>query len=206
MAVRVTIAKEKDAGIISSIGLQSFYDAFHSIFEKNEDLEKYQEYTYETNKIRKSISKENNVFFIAWIDNKPVGFAKVKKFSLNALFESVAQMELQKIYVLFEYHSSGAGQALMNSVLELAEELRPDLVWLDVHIQNSRATRFYEKNHFRKTGKHFFDIGSQTFEYDVMIYPVSIIESIAIKSLNQIPWTHLRTSSSRDQGTAGSMK
>jgi hypothetical protein len=46
-------------------------------------LLEYLEYTYNVDKIVKSINKENNVFFIAFVENVPVGFAKVKKYSLN---------------------------------------------------------------------------------------------------------------------------
>ncbi len=182
MSIRISLASEKDAEHIVGIGVQSFYDAFAQLFQSEEDLKNYLERTYDVKRIRHSISKENNVFFIAWEDGKPVGFAKVKKFSLNPQFESVAQMELQKIYVLFEHHGSGAGAALMNSVIDLAKQLAPDLLWLDVHITNSRAIRFYEKHNFKRSGKHYFTIGSQTFEYDLMTLLIKKTEKIINKN------------------------
>src|SRR5213595_3587358 len=97
-------------------------------------------------KMAKSLEKENNVFFLAFVENVPVGFAKVKKHSLNEQIESIAQMELQKIYVLSYYHGSGAGQALFQAVVDLANEIQPDFLWLDTHVSNAKAIRFYEKN------------------------------------------------------------
>ena len=77
-------------------------------------------------------------------------------------------MELQKIYVLTEYQGRGVGAALMNEVNGIAKEEGPDSVWLDTYISNEKAIHFYENYGFRKIGRYFFTIGSQTFEYYVM--------------------------------------
>jgi len=175
MNIRVIIANSSHADVISSIGKQSFRDAFAHLFENREELFEYLEYTYDRHKILKSLEKENNVFFLAFVENVPVGFAKVKKYSLNEQIESIAQMELQKIYVLSYYHGSGAGQALLNSAMDLANKVQPDFVWLDTHIQNEKAIRFYERNGFRRGGKYLFTIGTQTFEYYLMCLPVAVM-------------------------------
>ena len=176
MNIKVIRADSSHAEIISSIGKLSFRDAFMHLFSDKIALLEYLEYTYSVDKIEKSINKENNVFFIAFVENVPVGFAKVKKYSLNEQIESIAQMELQKIYVLSYYHGSGAGAALMQAALELAYEVQPDYLWLDTHISNTKAIRFYEKNGFIRAGKNYFTIGSQTFEYYVMCLPVAVEE------------------------------
>jgi ribosomal protein S18 acetylase RimI-like enzyme len=176
MNIRVIIANSSHADVISSIGKQSFRDAFAYLFKRREELFEYLEYTYDRNKISKSLQKENNVFFLAFVENVPVGFAKVKKYSLNEQIESIAQMELQKIYVLSYYHGSGAGQALLEAVIDFASKVQPDFVWLDTHIQNEKAIRFYERNGFRRCGKYLFTIGSQTFEYHLMRLPVGVME------------------------------
>ncbi len=178
MSLTITIASPDDAKHIVSIGTQSFHDAFAHLFNKEEDLSNYLSYSYDVKKIQKSIRNENNVYFLAWFGDKPVGFAKVKKFSLNEQISALYQMELQKIYVLFDHHSTGAGAGLINAVISLADEIKSEILWLDVHISNARAIRFYEKNKFKKSGKHFFVKGSQTFEYDLMTLPVNILQPI----------------------------
>lgn len=176
MNIKVIRANSSHAETISSIGKLSFRDAFGNLFNDKVTLFEYLEYTYSIDKVVKSINKENNVFFIAFVENVPVGFAKVKKSSLNEQIESIAQMELQKIYVLSYYHGSGAGAALMQAVLEMAHELQPDYVWLDTPTSNAKAIRFYEKNGFIMAGKNYFTIGTQTFEYYVMCLPVAVEE------------------------------
>ncbi|TMI85088.1 MAG: GNAT family N-acetyltransferase [Bacteroidetes bacterium] len=177
MNTRVIIANSSHADVISSIGKQSFRDAFAHLFKNKEDLLEYLEYTYHRDKILKSLEKENNVFFLAFVENVPVGFAKAKKYSLNEQIESIAQMELQKIYVLSYYHGSGAGQALLQAVIDLANKVQPDFLWLDTHIDNGKAIRFYERNGFRKGGKYLFTIGTQTFAYHLMCLPLAVMET-----------------------------
>jgi len=176
MNLKVIRANSSHAETIASIGKQSFRDAFGNLFNDKSALIEYLEYTYSIDKVTKSIEKENNVFFIAFVENVPVGFAKVKESSLNEQIESIAQMELQKIYVLSYYHGSGAGAALMQTVLELAYQIQPDYLWLDTHTTNAKAIRFYEKNGFVKAGKNYFTIGAQTFEYYVMCLPIAVEE------------------------------
>ena len=176
MNIKVIIANAAHADSISSIGKQSFRDAFGHLFKNKDELLEYLEYTYHPDKILKSLEKENNIFFLAFIENVPIGFAKVKKYSLNEQIESIAQMELQKIYVLSYYHGSGAGQALLQAVMELATEIQPDYIWLDTHVSNLKAIRFYERSGFRKAGKYLFTIGTQTFEYYLMCLPISVMQ------------------------------
>ncbi len=176
MNIKIIKANSSHADVISSIGRQSFLDAFSHLFKSKEELREYLDYTYQSYKIEKSIEKENNVFFLAFVENVPVGFAKVKKYSLNEQIESIAQMELQKIYVLSYYHGSGAGAALIQAVLDLADEICPDYLWLDTYINNTKAIRFYEKNGFQKIGKHYFTIGAQTFEYHLMSLPIAVMQ------------------------------
>jgi ribosomal protein S18 acetylase RimI-like enzyme len=177
MNIKIITADPSHAAAISSIGKQSFRDAFGHLFNNKNALQEYLDYTYYPDKIAKSIEKENNVFFLAFMENVPVGFAKVKKHSLNEQIESIAQMELQKIYVLSYYHGTGAGAALMQAVVDLANEVQPDFLWLDTHIQNEKAIRFYEKRGFKKIGMHHFVIGTQTFEYHLMSLPVAVMQT-----------------------------
>jgi ribosomal protein S18 acetylase RimI-like enzyme len=176
MSIKIIVADSSHAPTISIIGKQSFRDAFGHLFKSRTELQDYLDYTYEPAKIARSVEKENNIFFLAFVENVPVGFAKVKKHSLNEQIDSIAQMELQKIYVLSYYHGSGAGAALMQAVVELANKNCPDYLWLDTYIGNDKAIRFYEKRGFKKVGRHYFMIGTQTFEYHLMSLPVAILQ------------------------------
>jgi ribosomal protein S18 acetylase RimI-like enzyme len=174
MSITITHANVSHAATIATIGKKSFRKAFESLFSNKEELLEYLENTYCPIKLLKSLRKENNIYLLAEVDGQPAGFVKIKKISLNEHIESVAQMELQKIYVLQEYHGQGVGTTLLKEAVNIAKEVYPDYIWLDTHISNENAIRFYERNGFKKIGKYFFTIGTQTFEYHVMGLPVAI--------------------------------
>jgi ribosomal protein S18 acetylase RimI-like enzyme len=174
MTIEILTAKPDDAPAVSYIGRNAFRDAFANLFNSKRELEDYLEYTYCVDKIAESIQKQNNVFLLSIADGKPAGFVKLKKHSLNEQFDSVFQAELQKIYVLKQFHGTGVGSSLMQAALRLVEAIEPECLWLDTHVSNLRAIRFYEKYGFKKAGLHYFTIGSQTFEYHLMAMPVRV--------------------------------
>ena len=169
------------AEIISRIGKLSFREAFEHLFNSKEELQQYLDHTYDVGKLAASIGKENNIYFLAMLDEHPVGFSKLKKHSLNQQIDSFSQTELQKIYVLSEHHGTGAGSGLLQACIKLARELQADQLWLDTHIGNARAIRFYERHGFKKHDKYFFTIGTQQFEYDLM----TLIVNSKVKSEKQ---------------------
>jgi ribosomal protein S18 acetylase RimI-like enzyme len=167
-------ANVSHAAAIATIGKKTFRKAFAHTFNRSEELHEYLEYTYDPVKLTKSLRKSNNVYFLAMMNDQPVGFTKVKLSSLNDHIEPLAQMELQKIYVLQEYHGSGAGTALLNEVKRLAYDNNVDYLWLDTPVTNEKGIRFYERNGFGRMGRYFFTIGTQRFEYHVMGLPVAV--------------------------------
>jgi ribosomal protein S18 acetylase RimI-like enzyme len=171
--VSIIRADNRHAGAIASIGRESFHDAFIDFFIKKEDMDQYLGYTYEIEKIKTSIAKPNNVFFLALQDGEPIGFTKIKKQSLQPLLTGDRQMELQKIYLRKIHQRKGIGTSLLRSVTNLAAELKPAYIWLDVLIGNTKAIHFYTTKGFKKSGTHFFTIGSQSFEFHIMALPLS---------------------------------
>ncbi|WP_276503702.1 GNAT family N-acetyltransferase [Terrimonas pollutisoli] len=173
MAIKINQADVSHTAIIATIGKKSFRNAFEHLFKSKEELFEYLEHTYDPLKLSKSLRKENNIYLLAFADERPVGFAKVKKHSLNDQIESGAQMELQKIYVLPEWHGHGIGTSLLKEVRNIAREIYPDYLWLDTHVSNESAIRLYETNGYKKMGTYSFTIGTQTFDYYLMGLPVA---------------------------------
>jgi len=182
--VSIIQANASHAEIISRIGKAAFREAFGHLFNSMEELQQYLDHTYATGKLVTSLGKENNIYFLALLNEQPVGFAKLKKHSLHQQIESFAQTELQKIYVLFAHHGTGAGNALLQECIRLARELHADQLWLDTHISNTRAIRFYERHGFKKHDKYFFTIGTQLFEYDLMVLPIAVLNFKSLNVLN----------------------
>ena len=119
-------------------------------------------------KIEDGIKKPNNIFWIAFVNRLPVGYAKLKLYSNSEFIESKDVCQLQKIYVLKDFQSMKIGFELQDLLLKKAKELNFNKVWLSVLNSNERAINFYKKNGFEKIGNHDFQIGKENFEFIAM--------------------------------------
>jgi ribosomal protein S18 acetylase RimI-like enzyme len=86
---------------------------------------------------------------------------------------STQAAELQRLYVLPEYHGSGASQLLLSSALALCAKEQRRAVWLTVFSENARAIKFYNKSGFAKVGSIHFKMGSELHLDDVMLAEVT---------------------------------
>lgn len=153
------------APAIAAVGRQSFYDAFGPLFNNKTELKAYLDRTYAISKIAESLAKDTNYFYVAVAGERPVGFVKLKTDELYPQIPSLSQMQLQKLYVLKEFHGSGAGAGLIQAAKDLAAAHNVEHLWLDTHVSNARGIRFYQKHGFKIYEDFYFTIGSQTFHY-----------------------------------------
>lgn len=161
-------AKLEDAELISLLARITFTETFGQYFRDNQDLLDYYDRTFGVSKIRTSLNKDNNVFWIAFFDGLPVGYAKLKKFSKCDFisFDSISQ--LQKIYVLKDFLSRKIGHKLQKEMFDEATILGNKFIWLSVLKYNEKAISFYNKNGFTKIGEHSFEIGKEHFDFIAM--------------------------------------
>ncbi len=169
MTVIVQRADTITAEIVALLGRLTFRETFEHLFRGKEDeLSAYLDHTFSVSKIRSSIAKPENHYWLALLDGLPIGYAKLKHPSSNALVSDGSAAQLQKIYVLSEFLSHRAGYALLQAVTARAEESEAKTMWLTVLDSNQRAIQFYERNHWSDLGRATFSIGSQEFSFRVL--------------------------------------
>ncbi|MBS9462952.1 GNAT family N-acetyltransferase [Flagellimonas sp. 389] len=161
-------AKKEDAAYIALLARFTFTETFGHYFNNKKDLQDYLSRTFNVPKLRVSLNKPNNVFWLAYVDDLPAGYAKLKLHSPSKFINSQNVSQLQKIYVLKDFLSVGVGRELQNKVLERAAANNSENIWLSVLKSNTRAITFYEKNDFDKIGNHDFQIGKELFEFQAM--------------------------------------
>jgi len=166
--LEVKIASIDDATKIASLGKKTFTEAFGHLFRDVKDLTEYLENTFSAKKIEGSLAKKENVFWLAYWNQVPVGYAKLKLHSPNQFVDSKNSCQLQKIYVLKEFLSRKIGLMLQKTLLEEAILRNFEIIWLSVWKGNERAIKFYEKNRFKIIGAHNFEIGKERFKFQVM--------------------------------------
>lgn len=166
--VQIRKAIQNDAQIIALLGRINFNETFGHYFEDRNDLIAYFDRTFSVSKFRNGLSNPNNVFWIATMNELPIGYAKLKLRSPSQFIQDLNASQLQKIYVLKDFLSLKVGWKLQNEMLKTASESGSPTIWLSVLNENSRAIRFYDKNDFRKIGTHDFQIGKEQFHFHVM--------------------------------------
>ncbi len=158
----------EDAVSIALLGRITFTEAFGGLFSEKNDLLNYLERTFSVQKIKEGIQKNNNVFFIAFLDELPVGYGKLKLHSENEFLEDKNICQLQKIYVLKDFLSLGIGKQLQYHLLKTAIDKGSNSIWLSVLESNQRAIDFYLNNGYRRVGMHGYSIGKEDFDFYVM--------------------------------------
>lgn len=77
-------------------------------------------------------------------------------------------LEIERIYVLKDYHGKKIGQKLYEKAIEIAKEKDAKYIWLGVWEENHRAINFYQKNGFEVFDKHIFVLGNDE-QTDIMM-------------------------------------
>ena len=166
------MAHEKDAQIIALLGRITFTETFGHLFYDKQDLANYLSETFGVEKLRTSLGKPNNIFWLAYVDQLPVGYAKLKKNAPSPFLDGNHVGQLQKIYVLKDLHSQQIGKALQEELLDHAQNLGIKNIWLSVLKGNDRAIGFYLKHGFLAVGDHTFQIGKQVFDFVALSKPI----------------------------------
>lgn len=168
-SVEIRKANSTDAQFIALLGRITFTETFGHLFRDNNDLIDYYDKTFSPEKIENGIRKSTNVFWIAFVNDLPVGYAKLKLNSPSEYISDSKTAQLQKIYVLKDFHSHKIGYDLQNLLLAEAARLGNEKIWLSVLKQNVKAIDFYNKTGFYSIGNTHFSIGKEKFEFNVMV-------------------------------------
>jgi ribosomal protein S18 acetylase RimI-like enzyme len=157
-----------DVQYISLLARMTFTEAFQHYYRDRQDLLDYYEREFSVSKIQSSLLKDNNAFWIAFYDQLPVGYSKLKKHSKTEFINSGKVSQLQKIYVLQDFNSRKIGFRLLNEMLEETKRMKNKYLWLSVLKSNERALSFYTKSGFNPAGEHSYAIGKEHFEFFVL--------------------------------------
>lgn len=165
MKIRKVIIQ--DIENLKEIGKLTFAETFSSD-NSEEDMLKYLEKGFSTEKLKKELKDENSEFYFAELDENVIGYLKVNFGQSQTEIKDKNSLEIERIYVLKEFHGKKVGQILYEKAIELAREKNVEYVWLGVWEQNPRAIRFYEKNGFVAFDKHIFKLGNDE-QTDIMM-------------------------------------
>ncbi len=157
--LRIRFADAVDAETLAEIGRKSFYDAFAKD-NTPEDMAAYLAEAFSVEQVTKEIADAKNLFLIVEIDGQPAGYAKLRVNEAPPAVTGKKPIEIERFYILQNWHGRGSAQSLMQRCLEEAKQHGHQTIFLGVWEHNQRAIAFYHKCGFVKVGEHPFLLGS----------------------------------------------
>jgi len=152
---------------LQQIGRQTFEETFA---ESNsaENMAKYLEEAYSHEKLSAELNNPNSFFYFAMMDHNVIGYLKLNKGGSQTELKDNDALEIERIYVLKEFHGKKVGQMLFEKAIQIAKEQNAEFVWLGVWEENKRAIQFYTKKGFVEFDQHVFVLGDEA-QTDIMM-------------------------------------
>lgn len=158
---------EHEISLLQHISKQTFLETF-SDSNSEENMKKYLEEGFSVEKLTAELNNPDSEFYFALFNKEVIGYLKVNfEISQTELKDDKA-LEIERIYVLQEFHGKKVGQILFEKAINLAKDKSCDYVWLGVWEENERAISFYKKNGFIEFDKHIFKLGDDE-QTDIMM-------------------------------------
>ena len=152
---------------LQEIGRQTFSETF-SVGNTEENMKNYLEEGFSDEKLSQELNDPNTAFYFAKQDDDVIGYLKLNFGASQTELKDESALEIERIYVLKDFHGKSVGQVLYNKAIDIAKEKKTKYVWLGVWEENPRAIRFYKKNGFVEFDKHIFKLGDDE-QTDIMM-------------------------------------
>lgn len=135
---------------------------FTETFAKNNSEANMQQYLNDALSVEKlahELSQTDSEFYFVLVDNHIAGYLKVNFGAQQTELHNLDAVEIERIYVLQQYHGKQVGQQLFNRAISVACQRNAPYLWLGVWEENHRAIAFYKKYGCTVFDKHVFVLG-----------------------------------------------
>lgn len=157
-SLKTRFATIADAALIADLSRETFYETF-SVHNTAANMAKFMNEQFSREALMKEVAEIQNIFFLAFDDKKPAGYAKMRIGEVPSLYEGLSCIEIARIYACSSFIGKGVGTALMRKCIQTATEKKSDIIWLGVWEKNQQAIDFYIRWGFEKFGTHIFLLG-----------------------------------------------
>lgn len=157
----ITIRKGtiSDLKTIQEISTQTFIETFAEV-NTPENMDNYILENFNSVQLDAELNNPESVFYLAILDTKTIAYLKINFGNAQTEIHSFHSMEIQRIYVLKNFHGKKIGQLLLNKAIKIGQESGVDTIWLGVWKKNHKAIKFYNNNDFVEFDQHNFTLGN----------------------------------------------
>lgn len=167
----VRLAVAADAGTVAALAERTFREAFEAQNPPEEMDRHCREHFGEAMQMEE-IAAADRLTLLAESRGRPAGFAQLRWAEPPGCVAGAAPGEVQRFYLLQEFHGTGLAAALMTACLTALRERGSDVAWLGVWEENPRAIAFYRKEGFAEVGRKVFMVGTDPQRDLVMARPL----------------------------------
>src|SRR5690606_1124364 len=106
---------------LQKIGRITFFETFSSSnTEKN--MKQYLEEGFSVEKLTDELNNENSEFYFALSENNVIGYLKINFGASQTELKDEKNLEIERIYVLKDFHGKKVGQILYEKAIEIAKQ------------------------------------------------------------------------------------
>ena len=156
--IEISLTKPSEINALQKISKETFVEAF-SNQNTEENMQKYLEENLSIQQLTNELLNSESSFYFARMDEIIIGYLKVNFGKAQTDFKEDDSIEIERVYVMEEFHGKDVGKKLLDKAIEISREKNAKSVWLGVWEKNYKAIRFYQKNGFLEFGKHPFILG-----------------------------------------------
>lgn len=167
MNVIIQPASRLDLAALQAIGRKTFVETFAE-GNSAENLAAYLNDGFSEDKLGAELRNDNSQFYFALQKEEVIGYLKVNWGEAQSEKQDPKALEIERIYVLQQYHGTQVGALLYQQALSIAQTRKAPYIWLGVWEENPRAIRFYQKQGFVEFGEHIFQLGDDA-QRDVLM-------------------------------------
>src|SRR5882762_4902721 len=145
--ITLRMAVMEDMPALAAMAGKIFWETFTGKMPE-EDLQTYIATAFSPDHIFSEYNDPASVFIIASYDGQWAGYAKINTRKRPERPEPERYIEIERLYILGEYHGRKIGAGLMDTCLQYARDHGFRAIWLNVWEKNTRAIEFYQRMHF----------------------------------------------------------
>ena len=150
-----------------AIARTTFIETFAHLNDPK-DFDPYVEKAFSREHMAAELANEASTFYLMLVENKPAGYIKLNRPPAQTDLQDPDSLEIERIYVLNQYHGLGLGKQLFELALQRAKNQGLGFIWLGAWQKNDKALKFYRDRGFYKFAEHAFKLGDDLQTDDLM--------------------------------------
>ncbi len=147
--IEIVQIDEQKAQLLSDLAKEIYIPHYPYLWQDGGVNWYINEYAYPVQKIESEIRDPNNLHYIAYLNQKAIGYLKLNINTTTKSFDSKSTIELERIYIDINCIQKGVGTAMMNFVKQVAISYHKKELVLKAMDSAEKALHFYKKHGFQ---------------------------------------------------------